>query len=95
MLEAFGQRELLEVIDMTEFVTTQRNILSVDAAQLLTPVERVYVPAEPSIAVSPVSGLRSLENALELPIIFSMLRGRALTRVSRRNSGGMAVSRRR
>lgn len=50
MLEAFGQRELLEVIDMTEFVTTQRNILSVDAAQLLTPVERIYIPAGPSIA---------------------------------------------
>jgi hypothetical protein len=33
-------RELLEVIDMTEFVTAQRNILSVDATQLLTPVER-------------------------------------------------------
>jgi transposase len=43
----------------------------------------------------PDSGLRSQENALELLFVFSMLRWHALTRVSRRNSGGMAVSRRR
>ncbi|MEJ2123889.1 MAG: hypothetical protein P8Y47_03530 [Alphaproteobacteria bacterium] len=46
-------------------------------------------------AARPASGLRPLENALELPIIFSMLRGHALTRVSRRNSWDLAVSRRR
>ncbi len=45
VLEAFGNRELLEVIDMTEFVKTQREQLSrFGTAPLSTPVETVYVP---------------------------------------------------
>ena len=51
-LEAFGTTELLEVIDLTDFVAEQREVLSSrGVASLQTPRERVYVPADPSIAV--------------------------------------------
>ena len=51
VLEAFGKRELLEVIDMTEFVAEQRQRGTASRwADLLTPVERVYVPADPAVA---------------------------------------------
>jgi hypothetical protein len=51
VLEAFGKRELIEVIDMTEFVSGQRELLSrVGTGELITPVERVYVPADEAIA---------------------------------------------
>jgi len=51
VLEAFGKRELLEVIDMTEFVAEQRELLSrVGIGELRTPVERVYVPDDGAIA---------------------------------------------
>jgi hypothetical protein len=51
-LEAFGTTELLEVIDLSEFVAEQREVLAArGAVALLTPRERVYVPAEPAIAV--------------------------------------------
>ncbi len=51
MLERFGKHELLEVIDMTDFVAAQREELpSVASARLRTPVERVYIPSDPSIA---------------------------------------------
>jgi hypothetical protein len=50
-LEAFGRRELLEVIDLTEFVAVERNrLISGGSAQLRTPVERRYVPDDLSIA---------------------------------------------
>src|SRR5262249_29621059 len=50
VLEAFGQRALLEVIDMTEFVTEQRpHAASPGFAALRTPVERVYVPTDPEV----------------------------------------------
>jgi hypothetical protein len=50
-LEAFGTRELLEVIDLSEFVAEQRGVLSSrGTAVLLTPRERVYVPADPATA---------------------------------------------
>ena len=50
MLEAFGKRELLEVIDMTEFVAEQRpNAASARFAALHTPVERMYVPADTAV----------------------------------------------
>jgi hypothetical protein len=50
VLEAFGNRELLEVIDMTGFVAAQRGVLQrAGVAQLRTPVERTYVPSDPSI----------------------------------------------
>lgn len=51
MLEAFGKRELLEVIDFTAFVAEQRAaLLSAGPSQLRTPVEHVYHPADPAVA---------------------------------------------
>lgn len=51
MLEAFGKSELLEVIDMTGFVTTQREQLSRSGtAQLSMPVESRYVPDVEAVA---------------------------------------------
>ncbi len=51
VLEDFGKRELLEVIDMTEFVSEQRELLSrIGTSELRTPVERVYVPDDGAIA---------------------------------------------
>ena len=47
----FGKHELLEVIDMTAFVASQRgHLIGRDPDQLRTPVERVYVPGDPEIA---------------------------------------------
>jgi hypothetical protein len=52
VLEAFGTTELLEVIDLSEFVAEQRAVLaSRGTSALLTPRERVYVPTDPAIAV--------------------------------------------
>ena len=49
-LRAFGRRELLEVIDMTDFVSAQREYLSPTGLSLLrTPAERVYVPGDAAI----------------------------------------------
>lgn len=51
VLEAFGQRELVEVIDLSEVVAEQRaRLLSGGVAALVTPRERVYRPADPVIA---------------------------------------------
>jgi hypothetical protein len=51
LLEDFGKREIVEVIDMTEFVAEQRELLSrVGVGELCTPVERVYVPDDAAIA---------------------------------------------
>lgn len=50
MLTAFVQEELLEVIDMTEFVASQRAILSDGVSELMMPVEQVYVPSNPKAA---------------------------------------------
>jgi hypothetical protein len=51
VLEAFGKRELLEVIDMTAFVAMQRDGLARNGtAQLRTPAERTYVPGDAAIA---------------------------------------------
>lgn len=59
VLAAFGKRELLEVIDMTEFVAEQRlNAASAGFVDLRIPVEHVYVPANP--AVGKQLGLASL-----------------------------------
>jgi hypothetical protein len=50
VLEAFSKRELLEVIDMTEFVAEQRpRAASAAFADLRTPLERVYVPSDPTV----------------------------------------------
>jgi hypothetical protein len=50
-LEAYGQREVVEVIDMTAFVAEQRmKVPSWKGGELLTPVERFYTPAESGIS---------------------------------------------
>jgi hypothetical protein len=50
-LEAYGKREVLEVIDMTDFVAEQRETLSSHGSALLRmPSEEVYVPGDPLIA---------------------------------------------
>lgn len=50
-LEAFGRRELVEVIDLSEFVAEQRERLaSGGVAAIVTPRERVYRPADPAVA---------------------------------------------
>lgn len=49
-LEAFGRHELLEMLDISEFVAEQRARLTMqDGTALLTPRERVYYPADPAI----------------------------------------------
>jgi hypothetical protein len=49
VLEAFSKRELVEVIDMTEFVAEQRPQAAASGfVGLRTPVERVYVPSDPA-----------------------------------------------
>jgi hypothetical protein len=51
MLEAFGQRELVEVIDLSEFVREQHERLrSGGVAELVVPRERVYRPTDTTIA---------------------------------------------
>jgi hypothetical protein len=50
VLEAFGRRELVEVIDLTAFVTEQQARLSSGESALVTPRERVYRPVDPDIA---------------------------------------------
>jgi len=52
-LAAFGRRELLEVIDLSDFVAEQRARLSSGGvADLVTPRERVYRPADPAIGAA-------------------------------------------
>jgi hypothetical protein len=51
VLESFGRRELLEVIDLSEFVAEQRERLtSGGVSALITPRERVYAPRNPAIS---------------------------------------------
>ncbi|WP_439625828.1 DUF4291 domain-containing protein [Gemmata sp.] len=51
VLEAFGRRELVEVIDLSDFVAEQRERLkSAGVRALETPRERVYRPADPATA---------------------------------------------
>jgi hypothetical protein len=46
MLEAYGKREIIEIIDMSAFVSEQRaNVQHWQAGKLMTPCERVYCPA--------------------------------------------------
>jgi hypothetical protein len=52
ILESFGRRELIEVIDMSAFVAEQRATLaSFGVPGLVAPCERVYRPADPAIAM--------------------------------------------
>jgi Domain of unknown function (DUF4291) len=50
MLEAFGRHELVEVMDVSEFVAEQRKRLPNDLSALATPRERVYRPTDPVVA---------------------------------------------
>src|SRR5262249_11024752 len=51
-LEALGRRELVEVLDLSGFVADQRErLFSGGTSALVTPRERVYLPADPVIAV--------------------------------------------
>ena len=43
LLRAFATTELMEVIDMTDFVAEQRRYANDDNPQLVTPLERVYL----------------------------------------------------
>jgi len=50
VLKAFGTTELLEVIDLSEFVAEQRERLAAGGVvSLFTPSERVYRPADPIV----------------------------------------------
>lgn len=45
VLESFGKREIVEIIDMSEFVNEQKNYISISTeGALLTPTESVYLP---------------------------------------------------
>jgi Domain of unknown function (DUF4291) len=51
VLKDFGQRELKEVVDLSNFVAEQRERLSSGGLSALqTPRERVYRPADPAVA---------------------------------------------
>jgi hypothetical protein len=46
-LEAYGKREIVEIIDMSAFVAEQRaNVQEWRTGRLITPSERVYIPAD-------------------------------------------------
>lgn len=44
LLRPFATTELMEVIDMSDFVAEQRSHAQDDNPQLMTPLERVYLP---------------------------------------------------
>jgi hypothetical protein len=47
VLEAYGKREIGQIIDMSEFVTDQRaNVREWKNGKLITPLESVYVPTD-------------------------------------------------
>jgi Domain of unknown function (DUF4291) len=51
VLEAFGTSEIVEIIDMSDFIAHQRTNTTTDRLDHLeTPTERVYVPAQHEIA---------------------------------------------
>jgi hypothetical protein len=50
-LEAYGKREIVQIIDMSTFVAEQRsNVHEWKSGRLMTPSERVYIPADPNVA---------------------------------------------
>lgn len=64
VLEAFGRHELVEVLDLSEFVAKQRSLLlSSGVSALVTPRERVYRPADPAV----VARLRLADRDAEPP----------------------------
>jgi hypothetical protein len=51
-LEDFAKREVLEILDISAFVAEQReNTAKQRLPELLTPVERVYIPEDPAVRV--------------------------------------------
>lgn len=46
VLKAYGQREIVEIIDMREFVAGQRKHIGTWKDDLIAPVEKVYVPSD-------------------------------------------------
>ena len=51
ILRRYGEQEAMSITDVTDFVIAQRGRATGDAAMLLVPDERVYIP-EPEAAVS-------------------------------------------
>jgi hypothetical protein len=52
-LEAYGQREIVQIIDMSAFVAEQRpNVHTWMTGKLRTPAEHVYLPADPKVAMT-------------------------------------------
>jgi len=50
-LEAYGKREIVQIIDISSFVAEQRpNIREWKNGKLITPIERVYIPTDPNLA---------------------------------------------
>jgi hypothetical protein len=48
-LEAYGKREIAQIIDMSAFVAEQRaNVRDWKTGKLITPSERVYIPSDPN-----------------------------------------------
>jgi hypothetical protein len=46
-LEAYGKREIVQIIDMSAFIAEQRaNVHGWKTGTLMTPSERVYIPAD-------------------------------------------------
>jgi Domain of unknown function (DUF4291) len=49
-LEAYGKREVVQIIDMSAFVAEQSsNVKEWQDGKLLTPIESVYVPEDPNV----------------------------------------------
>ncbi len=49
-MESYGKREIVQIIDMSAFVAGQRaNVGDWRSGKLITPVEDVYVPANPDV----------------------------------------------
>jgi hypothetical protein len=50
-LEGYGKRDIVQIIDMSAFVAEQRsNVHDWRNGKLTTPLERVYMPADPNVA---------------------------------------------
>lgn len=51
-LKDYSKQEIIEIFDLTTFVAEQRNnLISTRIMELITPVERVYIPNDPDIHV--------------------------------------------
>jgi hypothetical protein len=51
VLREYGQSAIIEIVDLTEFVESQRaHVESGDYKQLILPREQVYVPSDPIVA---------------------------------------------